>query len=307
MPKQYWINSGIWFGKDLIPTGFRYATTPFIFSSSNGEFNLMITVRDLENRSLPISAPFNSIADLNGPLAFSEPLLSIGPPGSFDENGIMACQVINTGDRTLLFYIGWNLGISVPFRNSIGMAELVAGKWEKSFPGPILDRNRLDSCFVASPFVIQEADHFKLYYLSCKSWEKDEAGKLTHKYNLSYARSTDLVTFEITGHTVIDFKNEYEIAISRPCVIHEHGIYKMWYSFRGSKGNPYYRIGYAESSNGTDWKRLDNKLSIQTKGHGFDDVMQCYPFVFDYLGERYMLYNGNGYGQSGFGVLKLDK
>ncbi len=27
-----------------------------------------------------------------------------------------------------------------------------------------------------------------------------------------------------------------------------------------------------------------------------------YPFVFDHAGERYMLYNGNGYGASGIGL-----
>jgi hypothetical protein len=33
--------------------------------------------------------------------------------------------------------------------------------------------------------------------------------------------------------------------------------------------------------------------------------MVCYPFVFDHGGRRYMFYNGNGYGKSGFGVAVL--
>jgi hypothetical protein len=31
-----------------------------------------------------------------------------------------------------------------------------------------------------------------------------------------------------------------------------------------------------------------------------------YPFVFDHDGHRYMLYNGNEYGKSGFGLAVLD-
>jgi hypothetical protein len=30
--------------------------------------------------------------------------------------------------------------------------------------------------------------------------------------------------------------------------------------------------------------------------------MICYPFVFDHAGSRFMLYNGNGYGKTGFGI-----
>ncbi|MBB5866436.1 hypothetical protein [Xanthomonas sp. 3058] len=31
-----------------------------------------------------------------------------------------------------------------------------------------------------------------------------------------------------------------------------------------------------------------------------------YPFVFDHAGQRYMLYNGNDYGRSGFGLAVLE-
>jgi putative glycosyltransferase len=39
---------------------------------------------------------------------------------------------------------------------------------------------------------------------------------------------------------------------------------------------------------------------------GWDSEMIEYPFVFDHAGERYMLYNGNGYGKSGFGLAILN-
>jgi len=31
-----------------------------------------------------------------------------------------------------------------------------------------------------------------------------------------------------------------------------------------------------------------------------------YPFVFEHNGLRYMLYNGNSYGKTGFGIAVLD-
>jgi hypothetical protein len=32
-----------------------------------------------------------------------------------------------------------------------------------------------------------------------------------------------------------------------------------------------------------------------------------YPFVFDHKGQRYMLYNGNDYGKTGFGLAILEQ
>jgi hypothetical protein len=39
---------------------------------------------------------------------------------------------------------------------------------------------------------------------------------------------------------------------------------------------------------------------------GWDSESVAYPFVFDHAGRRYMLYNGNGYGLTGFGIAELE-
>jgi hypothetical protein len=76
----------------------------------------------------------------------------------------------------------------------------------------------------------------------------------------------------------------------------------MWYSFRGLS----YRIGYAESDNGISWTRCDSLAGIDVSKSGWDSEMIEYPFVFDHKGERFMLYNGNGYGKTGFGIAVLE-
>ena len=76
----------------------------------------------------------------------------------------------------------------------------------------------------------------------------------------------------------------------------------MWYSYRGKK----YRIGYAESKDGKRWNRLDHLAGISPSKNGWDSEMIEYPFVFNHNGSRYMLYNGNGFGASGFGLAILE-
>jgi hypothetical protein len=86
-------------------------------------------------------------------------------------------------------------------------------------------------------------------------------------------------------------------------VIKEGGGYKMWYSYRGQS----YRIGYAESSDGIHWDRRDSQVGIDVSDSVWDSEKIEYPFVFDYGGDRYMLYNGNAYGKTGFGLAVLER
>jgi hypothetical protein len=95
-----------------------------------------------------------------------------------------------------------------------------------------------------------------------------------------------------------------EFGFGRPYVIHEDGRYRMWYSSRTvSKG---YRIGYAESDDGLAWTRRDELAGIDVSASGWDAEMACYPYVQRTPFGRYMFYNGNNYGESGFGVAVLE-
>ena len=77
----------------------------------------------------------------------------------------------------------------------------------------------------------------------------------------------------------------------------------MWYSFRGAA----YRIGYAESADGLAWERKDEQVGISVSDDGWDSMSVEYPCVFDHKGQRFMLYNGNRYGLTGFGLAVQDE
>ena len=75
---------------------------------------------------------------------------------------------------------------------------------------------------------------------------------------------------------------------------------------RGTDKENSYRIGYAESKDGITWKRLDDKAGIERSKFGWDSEMMSYPNVIKYQDKIYMFYNGNGFGQSGFGYAILE-
>jgi len=78
----------------------------------------------------------------------------------------------------------------------------------------------------------------------------------------------------------------------------------MWYSYRGTI-NSNYKIGYARSSNGEIWDLLPNSSGIDVSTSGWDSQMIEYPYVFKHQGTKYMLYNGNHFGKTGFGLARL--
>ena len=126
-------------------------------------------------------------------------------------------------------------------------------------------------------------------------------GKPRHSYHIRYAESDDGLHWRRSGRVCIDYQSEEEYAISRPSVLRDGDLYRMWYSYRGSS----YRIGYAESDDGVAWVRKDEEAGIDVSPDGWDSEMIEYPCVFDHAGSRYMLYNGNGYGATGIGLAEL--
>jgi hypothetical protein len=232
----------------------------------------------------------------------ASPVLSPGNLGEFDDSGAVATWLAKKNDRRFLYYIGWNLGITVPFRNSIGLAIGNAdGRYVRYAAGPIVDRSMQEPHFCASCCVLPGDDYWRMWYLSCTGWSQ-ENGKPRHHYHIKYADSDDGIHWHRDGSIAIDYANDDEYAISRPSVIRDTDNWKMWYSFRGQS----YRIGYAESEDGRRWKRLDSQAGIDVSATGWDSEMIEYPFIFDHNGQRYMLYNGNGYGKTGFGMAVLE-
>ena len=134
-----------------------------------------------------------------------------------------------------------------------------------------------------------------MWYGSNLSWGKEQKD-MAHL--MKYAESKNGIHWEPSGQIALNFKSPEEYAMSKPCVLQQGQGYQMWYSYRGAA----YRIGYAESSDGVEWQRLDDRAGIDVSPEGWDSEMICYPNVFEFEGKKYLLYNGNEYGKTGIGL-----
>ena len=228
------------------------------------------------------------------------PALMPGDIGLFDDSGVSLSCITQVGGQVYMYYLGWNLGVTVPFRNHVGLAiyDEAHDTYSKYTNAPILDRSAIDPYCLSYPFVLKDDSIYRMWYGSNLSWGSKQEDM---EHIIKYAESEDGINWVRHGHVALSFKNADEYAMSRPCVIKENGLYKMWYSYRGQS----YRIGYAESKNAVDWVRKDEEVGIDVSQEGWDSEMICYPFIFDHNNKRYMLYNGNGYGKTGFGLAVL--
>jgi hypothetical protein len=229
------------------------------------------------------------------------PVLEPGEPGLFDDSGTsLGCLVRHQG-QLLLYYVGWNLGVTVPWRNSVGLAigDASGLAFAKQGRAPVLDRSDVDPFSLSYPWVLREDGRFRMWYGSNLTWGPT-IESMTHA--IKHAESADGRRWQAAGRMALAPAGGDEIALARPCVLREPSGYRMWYSRRGQA----YRIGYAESPDGLAWTRRDDLAGIDVSASGWDADMVCYPHVFTARGRHFMLYNGNGYGASGIGLAVLE-
>jgi hypothetical protein len=291
----------------------HYASVPTVYKLSQDILRVYFASRDVNNNS---NISFIEVAsdDLKKILYIHDKaVLEPGKRGMFDDCGVMPSHVINVKNEVWMYYLGWNVRNTIPYHNSIGLAISKDGgiTFEKFSEGPLFDRNYLEPFYSAVPFILRENGIWKMWYLSNTKWVEFN-GKAEPYYHIKYAESKNGIDWKREGKVAIDFKDSNECGIVRACVLKDNSIYKMWYSHRSLQNyrtdrNNSYRIGYAESLNGIDWIRKDEEVGIDVSKNGWDNEMIEYPFVFDHKKNRYMIYNGNTFGKTGFGYAILEK
>lgn len=285
---------------------FSHAMIPIAEPLGGDLIRVYFSPRDKNNRGHGAYLELDMRDPLKVQHLHCSPILEPGDLGCFDDSGALPNALVNVGGRKLLYYTGINLGVTVRIRNSIGLAEWSEAehKFVRCFPGPVIDRTRAQPHFVATPEVHYDGS-YRAWFTSCVRWERTPDGP-KHFYNLEYAESEDGIDWRRDGQIAINFQDEFEYALGVPRVIRDGPIFKMWFCSRATSDVPSYRIRYAESEDGKNWVRKDDPAGLEVSDEGWDSEMICYPFVFDHAGQRYMLYNGNGYGLSGFGLAVLD-
>lgn len=231
-----------------------------------------------------------------------KPVLDIGVPGAFDDNGVVPISLVRHDNLLYLYYTGFQIGHKVRFFLYGGLA--VSSDNGETFTRhqqtPILERSENELLVRTAAFVLKDGGIWKMWYCAGSAWV-DGKDKPLPTYVVKYLESKDGVNWGKEGTTCIPLGKD-EIGFGRPFILKENNTYKMFYSIRTFSG---YSLGYAESANGIEWTRKDKEFQLGLTGAAWDSQMQCYAAVCDYKENKYLFYNGNGFGVSGFGYAEL--
>ncbi len=236
----------------------------------------------------------------------NRPVLAKGNRGCFDDNGVVPISVLREKDKIYLYYIGFQLGVNIPYYMFCGLAVSSdeGNTFQRHSQSPVLDRVNDEVYARCGCYVLKDENKFKMWYIGSykEGWTVSE-NKWKPLYVMKYTESEDGIHWHNDSVQCMEFSNSDEHGFGRPFVWKEDNKYKMLYSIRTySRG---YYIGYAESKDGISWIRKDEQAGIDLSKEGWDDTNISYPVLFEYDGKVYMFYNGNGCGKTGFGYAEL--
>ena len=274
-----------------------HASNPLPIHLHDDVFRIFYSGRNQDNRSsvgyFEIDLLTREI--LNYP---KKPLITFGAEGSFTSHGISIGNQYHVEGNDYILFMAWQIPSNAHWRGDIGRLQLLdQQKMSLNPQTPYMGVDEEDPVSLSYPFVLFHEGIYKMWYGSTITWNEGN-GEMIHV--LKYATSKDAEQWEKHG-IAIPYEVGVAQAFSRPTVVVDEDGYHMWYSFRSGLGTTY-RIGYAHSEDGINWKRLQDQSGITISSSGWDSQMICYPYVFDHNGKRYMLYNGNSHGKSGIGL-----
>ena len=230
-------------------------------------------------------------------------ILGLGDDGTFDDCGVVPSSIITKNKKTLLYTVGFQRCVKVPYMLFAGLAMSDSNKpneLQRYSKAPILPRTASRPISQGAPCVIFENDIYKMWHWYGTKWIEVD-GKPFIDYHIGYAESKDGINWDMHDEPCLwPISEKGEFAVARPWVTRINDLYHMWYSVRLDE--KMYRIAYATSENGLKWDRQEGDFGLDVSDNGWDSEMMCYPAVLKMGNRLLMFHNGNNNGETGFGV-----
>src|SRR5205814_8099188 len=151
-------------------------------------------------------------------------VLRPGELAMFDDSGASIGCILPVGSARYLYYMGWNLAVTVPWKNAIGLAvsESPDGPFQRWSRFPIMPLDETDPYTISYPWVMRDGDRYRMWYGSNLRWGPEKKDML---HVIKYAESTDAVHWEKQDRVLIDSESAEENAICKPCVVKDSSGY----------------------------------------------------------------------------------
>lgn len=237
------------------------------------------------------------------------PVLDLGAPGMFDDNGVILGDILEVApDDLRMYYVGFQLVEKAKFLAFTGVAiSRDRGEtFERHQPTPILDRCP-EGTFIGALHSIAALPEggFRAWVSRGRGWQ-EIGGRLYPQYDCWTLTSADGLRFDNASAVPIiaPAPGEYRIGRPRANMLPGGGwelratsdtLDKQYESFRFT------------SPDGVAFTRTNEAELPRGAPGSWDSDMTCYPaHLTTPDGTRYLFYNGNDMGRTGFGVARWE-
>jgi hypothetical protein len=297
-----------------LPESFSFAQSPQILNVENIR-RVYFSSRTMDNTGKPVSCvnyvDFSSdFEEIIGSSIGS--VVERGALGTFDEHGIFPFHPKVLNGKVYAFSTGWSRRVSVSIETAIGLLKgnSRGTKFQRVGDGPLLGASLTEPFLVGDAFVVEGRNgNFFMYYIAGVKWKVDsqKSSQPERIYKIHMAISSDLVNWERLNRNLISDVLGDDECQALPSVISSRDGFLMAFCYREAfkfrdDTRMAYRLGFAISKDGLEWVRADEKFSILPHVTGWDRDMRCYPHLFMIDDRIAILYNGNKFGEDGFGL-----
>ena len=235
----------------------------------------------------------------------NDPVLDIGRPGCFDDNGVILGDIVELNDTLRMYYVGFQLVEKVKFLAFTGLAISTDGgcHFERYQPTPVVDRAPEGLYFRAIHSITYDTNRWTAWYGVGSEFEII-GGQLFPRYTVHRMDSPDGLHFPAAGLRALEWTND-EYRLGRPRVMKRDGNYEMFYTIGTTRKT--YLPGYATSRDGLRWRRRDAEIGLAPSPNGWDSLHVSYLAPITVNNATYGFYNGNNMGATGFGLAILEE
>lgn len=233
-------------------------------------------------------------------------ILGPGEIGTYNECGVMPSFVSNhtwRGDNGYgnpaaynLYTCGWSSSNSLPFHQEVGVHSLDLSDLQVGPALKIVGRDRNNPRYVTNPSHIRLKNGYDLvFFVSCSTWRKLDGIKFESEYQIKFELYDNCTLIKEGVLPQIDG----QVAACRPWPVQVDDRLFIFFSARTSKRD--YNIYCCEYVNLNHFSWTGDPI-IELRDNTWYSEMACYPSVMVFESKISLVFCGNGYGQTGFGI-----
>jgi hypothetical protein len=278
-----------------------YTSNPVAYHLHGSLFRIYFNSRDTMNRSEVWSVDFDLQAMQIVESSLKVQLDYRGKFPQYCQNGISLGSVFTLSNERFIGFMGWYVPHRKHWVGEIGRLRIDSEfNLELFDSSPWIGISPDDPVSLSYPAVQEVKGGSDIWYGTTRTWDAGN-GEMLHTLERSHLDHYGAIT---KTQAVVPYQLGEAQAFSRPSLINAGGVTLFSYSFRGNQNK--YQIAVRTMEAIGESVEFGEPSVFSPGQIAWENEMVEYPYMVQYQGKIFMLYNGNSFGKSGIGLAEIE-